>query len=477
MGQRAAKGLLLINHDPALGRLVSSMVAQMDWQLCEAADGNAALWALDAPNSPNIQAALIDDQQDITRLRATYPDLPIIMMLADHNDTDAAIAAIRAGASDYLCKPVSMPQLIHAIQRATAPDALQGELRPLSEKHAPALAFEEIVGATPGFRTALAIAAKAARARIPVLIEGERGVGSHVFAHAIHGASSRTKRDMAIVNCAAIPKNRIDSELFGHERGAFTGAFDRHIGRFAEADGSTILLDDVGALPLPAQVRLLHLLQTGEVQPLGATRSKIVDVRIIAATNRNLATEVEAGRFREDLYYRLNAVQLNIPPLRERLDDIPHLAQHFLKRMAPMDGQRTLNIDDAALRLLMRYDWPGNVRQLHDALFRAAAQCDDNVLTIFDFPQINASVARHSVASLPMMPAQRAHLTALTAPAPVALFDGAGHIRTLDEIEADVIRLAIGHYRGRMTEVARRLGIGRSTLYRKLAELGISEVA
>ncbi|WP_221792350.1 sigma-54-dependent transcriptional regulator [Aquisediminimonas sediminicola] len=471
MRQRDAQGLLLINHDPALGRLVSNMVAQMGWQLCEAANGDAALWALNAPKGPKMRAALIDDQQDIARLRATYPDLPIIMMLADHN---AADAAIRAGATDYLRKPISQPQLLHALQLATVADVLQGELRPFSEKHSPALGFEEIVGATPGFRTALAIAAKAARARIPVLIEGERGVGTHAFAHAIHGASSRAKRDMAIVNCAAIPENRIASELFGHERGAFTGAFDRHIGRFAEADGSTILLDDVGALPLPAQVRLLHLLQTGEVQPLGAQRSKIVDVRIIATTNRNLATEVEAGRFREDLYYRLNAVQLLIPPLRDRLDDIPHLAQHFLKRMA---GQRTLNIDDAALRLLMRYDWPGNVRQLHDVLFRAAARCDDNVLTMFDFPQISARITRQPVASLPMMPAQRAHLTALTAPAPVALFDGAGHIRTLDEIEADVIRLAIGHYRGRMTEVARRLGIGRSTLYRKLAELGISEVA
>jgi DNA-binding NtrC family response regulator len=275
------------------------------------------------------------------------------------------------------------------------------------------------------------------------------------------------------VNCGAIPANLVESELFGHEKGAFTGAFDRHIGRFQDADGGTLFLDEVGELPLDAQVKLLRVLQSGEIQPVGSRATKIVDVRVIAATNRTLIDEVAAGRFREDLYYRLAVVQLTIPPLRRRSGDIAALARHLLARIAQQPGMRSLGITDQALEVLMSYGWPGNVRQLQNALFRAAVLCDGDALTAADFPHIVQEVR----GLLPPGSGNGAVHSAPLAGGGVTLFEADGHMRSLDAIEADVIRLAIGHYRGRMTEVARRLGIGRSTLYRKLGELGIDHAA
>ncbi len=274
---------------------------------------------------------------------------------------------------------------------------------------------------------------------------------------------------MICVNCGAIPANLVESELFGHEKGAFTGAFERKIGRFQEADGGTLFLDEIGEMPLEAQVKLLRVLQSGEIQPLGARHTREVDVRVVAATNKTLIAEVEAGRFREDLYYRLNVVQVTIPPLRDRSGDVPALVRHLLGRIAEQPGLRPLGITDEALQLLGSYDWPGNVRQLQNALFRAAVLCEGDALTRTDFPQIAQLSAGKPESSAASQPA--------TGHAGVTLFRPDGNLRPLEEIEADVIRLAIGHYRGRMTEVARRLGIGRSTLYRKLGELGIDQNA
>jgi DNA-binding NtrC family response regulator len=387
-------------------------------------------------------------------------------MLTANGSVAHAVAAMRAGATDFLVKPLAPERLLAALEAAVAGTAA-GELRPLTEKIPALLAFDEIVGSSPDFRAALAIAAKAARARVPVLVEGESGVGKEVVADAIHAASPRSKKPMVTVNCGAIPANLVESELFGHEKGAFTGAFERKIGKFADADGGTILLDEVGEMPLEAQVKLLRVLQSGEIQPIGARHARQVDVRVIAATNKTLLDEVAAGRFREDLYYRLNVVQVTIPPLRERLADVPALARHLLARIAQQPGLRPLGITDDALALLVQYDWPGNVLQLQNALFRAAVLCEGAALTRADFPQI-ASLGNRRPGSAG---------TATLSGGGVTLFRPDGNLRPLEDIEADVIRLAIGHYRGRMTEVARRLGIGRSTLYRKLGELGIDNAA
>ncbi|MGK6354449.1 sigma-54-dependent transcriptional regulator [Sphingomonas sp. DT-207] len=470
-GQRL---LMLIDDEPAQRRLVAAITARRGWRALFADAAEAAFDALDTPAGMALEAVILDHPSTdadatglIAELRARRPQLPILVLTAN-GSVSAAVNAMRAGATDFLVKPVAAERLVAALEAAVGGKSA-GELRPLTEKLSAPLGFDEIVGSAPQFRAALAVAAKAARARVPVLIEGESGVGKEVIAEAIHAASPRARKPLISINCGAIPANLVESELFGHEKGAFTGAFDRKIGRFQEADTGTLFLDEVGEMPLDAQVKLLRVLQSGEIQPLGARHAREVDVRVIAATNKNLLAEVEAGRFREDLYYRLNVVQVSIPPLRDRAGDIPALARHLLGRIAQQPGLRELGITDDALALLGGYDWPGNVRQLQNALFRAAVLCEGDGLTRADFPQI-AQLAAGRSGGEGTAPQGFAH-------AGITLFRPDGHLRALDEIEADVIRLAIGHYRGRMTEVARRLGIGRSTLYRKLGELGIDQSA
>ena len=468
-GQRL---LLLIDDEPAQRRLVSALAARAGWRSIFASDGEMALAQLGTQDGMQLDAILLDHWAPdadaaplIAELRERRPALPVLLVTAN-GSVAHAVAAMRAGATDFLVKPLAPERLLAALESAVAGTAV-GELRPLTEKIPALLAFDEIVGSSPDFRAALAIAAKAARARVSVLVEGESGVGKEVVADAIHAASPRSKKPMITVNCGAIPGNLVESELFGHEKGAFTGAFERKIGKFVDADGGTILIDEIGEMPLETQAKLLHVLQSGVIQPIGARHGREVDVRVIAANNKKLLQEVEAGRFREDLYYRLNVVQVTIPPLRERLGDVPALARHLLARIAQQPGLRPLGITDDALALLVQYDWPGNVRQLQNALFRAAVLCEGAALTRADFPQI-AALGDRRVGTTGSASASAGGIT---------LFRPDGNLRPLEDIEADVIRLAIGHYRGRMTEVARRLGIGRSTLYRKLGELGIDNAA
>jgi DNA-binding NtrC family response regulator len=477
--------LLLIDDEPAQRRLVTAIGARAGWWVRGASDVEAARAMLTDPEQPKADAILLDHwlpgeagTQLIHEIREMAPDLPLLVMTAQ-TSVAVAVEAMRAGAADFLVKPIAPDRLLAALNAATDRRQRNGELRPLSEKISKPLAFDEIVGSAPRFRAAMAVAAKAARARVSVLIEGESGSGKEVIAQAIHTSSPRGRKPMVTVNCGAIPENLVESVLFGHEKGAFTGAFDRHIGRFEDADGSTLFLDEVGELPLDTQVKLLRVLETGEVQRIGGRSIQIVDVRIIAATNRRLVEEVAAGRFREDLYYRLNVVHVDIPPLRERASDIPPLARHLLARIAEQPGMRYLSITDDGLAVLMRYGWPGNVRQLQNALFRAAVLCDGNALTAADFPQIaqESTLSRRASDYHGKALNGAAGTSALTQGPGITLYAHDGNMRPLEEIEADVIRLAIGHYRGRMTEVARRLGIGRSTLYRKLGELGIGEVA
>jgi DNA-binding NtrC family response regulator len=476
MAHNGTPMLMLIDDEPAQRRLVSALASRAGWRTIFAGDGETAIATLGTQDGMRLDAVLIDqwspnyEPSDLIReLHARRPALPILILTA-HNSVAVAVEAMRAGATDYLSKPIAPDRLLAALNATLSHSPSDGELRPLTEKISAPLAFEEIVGSAPQFRAALAIAAKAARARIPVLVEGESGVGKDVIARAIHAASPRFRQNMITVNCGAVPVNLVESELFGHERGAFTGAFERQVGRFVHADMGTLFLDEVSELPLDAQVKLLRVLQDGEVQPIGARMPTHVDVRVIAATNKKLIEEVEAGRFREDLYYRLNVVQLTVPPLRERIGDIPALSRHLLARIATQPGLRSLGITAEALALLMQHDWPGNVRQLQNALFRAAVLCEGDALTPQDFPQIATQIVARQGGGRKAQVAQ-------DEAAGITLFEADGHIRQLADIEADVIRLAIGHYRGRMTEVARRLGIGRSTLYRKLAELGIESAA
>ena len=468
-GQRL---LLLIDDEPAQRRLVTALAARSGWRSIFAADAEMATAMLGTQEGAHLDAILIDHQLPdgktlalLSDLRTRRPALPILVLTANGSIEDA-VAAVRAGATDFLVKPLAPERLLLALESAVAGTAA-GELRPLTEKIPALLAFDEIVGSSPDFRTALAIAAKAARARVSMLIEGESGVGKEVVAEAVHAASPRGKKPMIVMSCGAVPANAVESELFGHEQGAFTGAFDRKVGRLQQADGSTILIDEIGEMPLDVQARLLEFLDSSEILPIGARHAQLVDVRVIAASDRILLDEVAEGRFREDLYYRLSTVSVQIPPLRDRIGDIPALARHLLTRIAQQPGLCSLGITEDALSLLSGYAWPGNVRQLQNALFRAAVLCEGAALTSADFPQI-ASLEQEN----------RGAVRAGSAMAGgVMLFLPDGNLRPLEDIEADVIRLAIGHYRGRMTEVARRLGIGRSTLYRKLGELGIDAAA
>jgi DNA-binding NtrC family response regulator len=343
-------------------------------------------------------------------------------------------------------------------------------------------------------RRVIALGRRAAASNIPVLIEGESGVGKELIARAIHGESDRKAMPFIVVNCGAIPENLVESILFGHEKGSFTGAVERRIGKFQEADGGTLFLDEIGELPLHAQVKLLRALQEGEIDPVGSRKPVKVDFRLVSATNRDMIQLVKDGKFREDLYYRLNVFPVWVPPLRERLEDVPELALHFLARFAAEEGRRVNSISAQALELLTSYEWPGNVRQLENAMFRAIVLCDGNELSVSEFPQIAAQVEGF-IAAVPDAPAlpKRPVITGPvmlgaehTVPHTVDTGKGElgipavtdqGEIRSLESMEADMIRLALGRYRGHMTEVAKRLGIGRSTLYRKMREFGLEEPA
>ena len=469
MHERETRLLMLVDEEPDQCRLVSAIASRAGWRTIFAGDADAAIDMLGTPDGMMLDAILIDQcglgaesASFISELKCRRPALPL-MLVTSIGSTQDAIGAMRAGAWNYILKPAAPNRIIAALRMAADKSMALGELYPLTEKIGQPLAFEDIIG------SALAIAAKAARSRAPIFIEGEHGVGKEVVADAIQAASPRAKLPYLKVNCSAIPDTLLNSVLFGHEKGAFAGAFDRHIGIFQQAEGGTVFLDEVDKLPCDTQVRLVRLLTHGEISPVGASHSYHMDIRLISASNYNLSDRLETGEFREDLYYRLNVVQLMIPPLRERSSDIPALARHFLGRMASQPGLRSLGITDEALIMLRGYDWPGNVRQLQSALFRAAVLCDRDALTPEAFPQISQTVG---------VPRNGGSAGAGSNDGiGVTLYEHDGNMRSLEEIEADVIRLAIGHYSGRMTEVARRLGIGRSTLYRKLADLGISDAA
>jgi DNA-binding NtrC family response regulator len=472
------RSLLLLDADANERRQLSAVASRAGWSMVGAACTETAVGLLQGPHGREVRAALLSNWNGeqgpalISALRQCRPNLPIIV-LADGGSVSLAVEAMRAGASDYLARPIAPERLIEALTAHADRRRATGELAPLSEKIAPELSLDQLVGAASDFRAALAVAAKAARNRLPILIVGEAGTGKETFARAIHHASLRARGPLVQLDCKAVAGNIIDSELFGHVPGAFPGAFSERVGRMVEADTGTLLLDDVGTLPSETQARLDRVLATGEVRPVGCNGSNSVDVRLIATASRPLPDDFHAG-----LAERISATTVTIPPLRDRSGDIPALVRHFLTRFAEEPGMRALSIGNDALAVLMRYGWPGNVRQLAGVLFRAALQAEGHSLTAEDFPHI-AIQSRFSGRRSDVSPdIGKVSADAAMAGAPqVNLYHQDGHLRALEEIEADVIRLAIGHYRGRMTEVARRLGIGRSTLYRKLGELGIDTAA
>lgn len=467
--------LLLVDSEEAQCRFVASLAARGGWRTLFAADCERAIATLGTHDGLLLDAVLIDERaarsgiaETIETMRQWRPSLPIIF-LAEAGRRGPALDALRAGASDFLDKPLTAERLHAALDQAIAP-RFQHELRGLSEKFAAPLSVEEIIGATPAFRTALAIAAKAARTRVPVLIEGETGTGKALVAAAIHHAGLRPRSPLISVDCGHHSDAMIGPLLFGHERGAFAGAFERRIGEVAKADGGTLILDRIERLPLDTQALLADLLETGIVTPIGGTTSQPVDVRFIASSTVSLKQRARDGLFREDLLARISIADVTLPPLRDRRVDIASLARHLMARIGTLPGMNALSLSHELLDAFAGWRWPGNVRQLHDALVRAACNAQGPQLGLDDFPGLAAERARapEDMGGASLMPGDGIGVT---------LYRADGNLRPLADIEADVIRLAIGHYRGRMSEVARRLGIGRSTLYRKLADLGIDTAA
>lgn len=472
MAEAEQRLLMLIDDEPAQSRLIAALAAREGWRTIVIGDSETAIATLGTRQGMQLSAIILDqwvpgDQacELIRALRDRRPALPILMLTASTSPL-LAVEAMRAGATDYLVKPVSPDRMMQALRNTTTREAPQDELTPLTEKMDAELDFDAMVGTAPPFRAALARGAKAARGHSSVLIEGETGTGKEMLVRAMHAASPRAKASYRMINVSSVPASSLESVLFGHEKGAFAGAFDRQVGALQHCDGGTLVLDEIDRLSLTLQDRLAESLANKSVRPIGAHHSFKVDVRVISASNLPLADLVATGHFRAELLELLGGTTVVLPPLRERAGDIPALTRHFLARIGEQPGLRPLGVTDAALQLLSAFDWPGNVRQLQAVLFRAAVFCDGDALTEEDFPQLSQMLGEMEMASLPAQDGIG-----------IDLYTADGNLRPLEEIEADVIRLAIGHYRGRMTEVARRLGIGRSTLYRKLSDLGIESAA
>jgi DNA-binding NtrC family response regulator len=482
--------ILIVDDDPVQRRLLDNMVRKFGYESIVAEGGDIAMKLIAAPDGASIDAVVLDLVMPdldglgvLARMREQGLSIPVIVQTA-HGGIDNVVTAMRAGAADFVVKPVGAERLNVSLRNALAASALEGELARIKRSRAGTLTFKDIVTRSARMQAVIRTAEKAAGSTIPVLVEGQSGVGKELIARAIHGAGERRARAFVAVNCGAIPENLVESILFGHEKGAFTGATERHTGKFVEASGGTLFLDEVGELPLAAQVKLLRAIQEGEVEPVGGKKPVKVDVRLVSATNRDLIADVKSGRFREDLFYRLHVFPISVPPLCERPEDIGELARHFLARFAAEEGKRVTRLSADALALLTSYRWPGNVRQLENAVFRAVVLAESDEIGAGEFPQIAAQVAGlgapTSVAAdlASLAPAEPGAPSAMPSGLPsyggLALLDGAGEVRALETIETEVIRFAITHYRGQMSEVARRLGIGRSTLYRKLDSLGLS---
>jgi DNA-binding NtrC family response regulator len=473
------KTVLIVDDDPTQRRLLQAVVEKSGFSTLQADNGDRALEMALGADKDNIHVMLLDlvmpgrdGMEVLADLQIKRPELPVIV-LTGKGSIDAVVSAMQSGARDFVVKPASPERIIVSLRNALEINTLAGEVTRLKKSSDGSLNFKDLIGNATTMRSVIAMGERGAKANIPILITGESGVGKEVIARAIQGASERAGQPFITVNCGAIPENLVESILFGHEKGSFTGANSKHLGKFQEAHTGTLFLDEIGELPLEMQVKLLRVLQEGEVDPIGSKRPTPVDVRIVSATNRDLADAVKAGTFREDLYYRLNVFPIQVPSLRERAADIPALTEHFIKRF---NAQERLSVQGAAketLDMLSGFEWPGNVRQLENAIFRAMILSDGNTLQPHDFPQISGLAPQMSTSTTDTLRLSEHSASTPSDDEPVHVLDREGHLRTLVEIERDLIEFAIENYSGHMSEVARRLGIGRSTLYRKVREHGV----
>jgi DNA-binding NtrC family response regulator len=394
----------------------------------------------------------------LAAVRKSWPDTQVVVMTGFGSVRDA-VSAIKAGATDYLIKPIAREELLVIVERALEQRTLRAELVQLRREVHARYGFERLIGTTPAMQSLYEELAAVADSDAAVLLQGPTGTGKELLAFAVHYRSPRRGAPMVRVNCAAIPESLIESELFGHERGSFTGAFRQHIGRFEAADGGTLFLDEIGELPLLMQGKLLRALESGEIQRVGGSSTLQVDVRVVAATNRDLHQEAAAGRFREDLYFRLNVVTLRVPPLRERIADVPLLVEHFVRRLAEKTGRPPPRVTRATLDLLMGYAWPGNVRQLEHTVERAMLFHRDG--DVLDIPlPLEARAAPAPQAAAPL-------------PTPALPPEGTTLNEVLEARERELIILALEEARGVQAHAAKRLGLSKSNLNYRIQKLGI----
>ena len=446
--------ILVADDEPAQRELVGGFLRKHGFEVTQAADGRQALARF---KQEPFDLVLTDQKMpDLSGLellegvRAITPEAAVLIMTA-YGTIETAVSAIKAGAADYLTKPVNLDELLHRIHQVQERQRLLTENRELRDALVGRHRVEGIIGESGQMQEVLSLVRRVAPSDATVLIRGESGTGKELIAKAIHYASPRASGLLVKVNCAALPETLIESELFGHEKGAFTGAVSARKGRFELADGGSLFLDEIGDLPAPVQVKLLRVLQERELERVGSSRPIAVNVRLLAATHRNLEALVREGRFRDDLYYRINVVAITLPPLRERRDDLPLFIDHFLRTFAAKNGKTIRGLSREARETLLRYDYPGNVRELENLIERAVVLTRDEVIGLADLPLTLAEPA----------------------PEPEA---GVGLIAAVEGLERRMIREALAQANGTQTRAAELLGISERVLRYKLKKYGLSGV-
>ncbi len=455
---------ILVVEDDAFQRqvVVNLLNRKLQYQTVEAACGKDALGIVKDKGADAILLVVLDlmlpdmhGLEVLELLKERYPALPVVV-LTGSDDAQDAVRATKLGAVDFMRKPVELDRLSVSIQNALKLNALSKEVQRLRRQDEAETVFADLIGAEGGLAEVVSVGRKAAASEIPVMITGETGVGKELFSRAVHGESNRAGQPFVAVNCGAIPDNLVESTLFGHEKGSFTGATHKAMGKFREEEGGTIFLDEVGELPLETQVKLLRVLQQKEVEPVGAGKPVPINVRVISATNRNLQDEVTEGRFREDLFFRLEGSPIHVPALRDRKQDIGDLADYMLEHFASSEDLPVKHLDEVAIKRLMAHSWPGNVRELRNILHRAIVLADSEIIGAEELAIIMRGGAHTMKAEQPAVGGYH-----------IAVVQDSGEMTQMEHIERRAMEIAMEYHQGNIAQAAKGLGIAKSTFYRK----------
>ena len=451
--------ILLVDDEPGVLFTLSEVLTERGHRVITARTGDEALGKLEDADAVVTDLAMpgMDGLALMAQIAQRDPTLPVILLTA-HGSERVAVAAMKQGAYDYLTKPFDIDEVAVVAERALEARRLRIDNRRLSAEQT---LGRRIIGASKPMRRLLEATSRIASRDVTVLVRGETGTGKEFVAELLHAQSLRAKKPLVRFNCAALPAELADAELFGHAKGAFTGAAGSRPGFFAQAHGGTLILDEVGELPSAVQAKLLRALQEGEIQPVGSGRIDKVDVRVVASTNRDLAADVKSGTFREDLYYRLAVVELVVPPLRDRKDDIPALAEEFARRYGDRFGLGDVSLEPALVDMLCKADWPGNVRQLENAIARLAALSSGGMITVADYQAATGNE-----------PASIEPVTDATEPLPDAR-NGPSLKEQVEAFERNLVARTLDATGGNQSEAARRLGVSRVTLIDKMKKYGL----